>query len=62
MYCGVITYVLIVIKQINNTGTGKGEMETQLYTTYEVMYYYLKGECDKSKIYIINSKATTEII
>lgn len=47
MYCGVITYVLIVIKQINNTMTGKGEMETLLYTTYEVMYCYLKGECDK---------------
>ena len=35
-------------------------METLLYTPCEVMYCYLKGEYDKSKINIINSKATTE--
>ena len=37
-------------------------METLLYTPYEVRYCYLKGEYDKSKIRIINSKATTEVI
>ena len=50
----------VTVKQINNTVAGRGEMETLLYTPCEVMYCYLKGEYYKSKIYIINSKATTD--
>lgn len=37
-------------------------METLLCTPFEMMYCYLKGEYDKSKIYVINSKTTTEVI